>query len=353
MANIELRGISKTYGAGAAVDDINLAIGEGEFFSLLGPSGCGKSTMLRMIAGFITPSHGRVLIGGEDVTDLPPEKRNVGIVFQNYAIFPHLNVFENVAFGLRLRKVGREEIKARAAAVLDQVGLSGYGERFQRQLSGGEQQRVALARVLVTEPKILLLDEPLSALDKNKREEMKVWIQEMQKRLSITTVYVTHDQDEALTMSDRIAVMNKGKIAQIGSPTEIYEQPRSAFVTNFVGHSNLLDVTVVSGGETPVVSLGETHLSAHSETQFAGGQAAQLAVRPENVVIDPPADYVRLRAIVTSETYQGPIIRYRADVAGQEITIERQNQAGLVRYAPGAEITIGWAPQRSSLLPIE
>ena len=235
MSFVTLEDISKSYGRTLAVESLDLGIGRGEFFSLLGPSGCGKTTTLRMLAGFVTPSSGRILIGGEDITRLPPEARNIGIVFQNYAIFPHMSVFDNIAFGLKMRKLDRAMIRTKVEAVLEQVGLSGMRERFERELSGGQKQRVALARVLVIEPEILLLDEPLSALDKKMREEMKFWIKDIQKSVGITTVYVTHDQAEALTMSDRIAVMNKGRMLQVGTPVEIYEQPASRFIAEFIG----------------------------------------------------------------------------------------------------------------------
>ena len=225
LAAVELVGLSKAYSGAVAVSRVSLKIASGEFFSLLGPSGCGKSTTLRMVAGFVTPDEGQILIDGDDIVDRPPEKRDIGIVFQNYAIFPHMSVAENIAFGLRMRKVDRETIERRVRDALHQVGLDKYEGRYQRQLSGGEQQRVALARVLVTRPRILLLDEPLSALDKNLREEMKYWIKGLQRSLGITTIYVTHDQSEALTMSDRIGVMNKARVVQIGSPVEIYERP--------------------------------------------------------------------------------------------------------------------------------
>jgi putative spermidine/putrescine transport system ATP-binding protein len=352
MAGIRLAGLSKAYGASLAVDNVDLEIAEGEFFSLLGPSGCGKSTMLRMIAGFVVPSSGQVLIGGDEVTALPPERRDVGIVFQNYAIFPHLNVAENVAFGLNIRKRPREEIREKVAAVLKQVGLQGYGDRYQRQLSGGEQQRVALARVLVTEPRVLLLDEPLSALDKNMREEMKLWIKDMHQRLSITTLYVTHDQDEALTMSDRIAVLNRGKVEQVGTPVEVYERPETTFVTTFVGHSNIVEVDLVSvNGEMATVRLGGREFPASARRHAASGSAVRLAVRPENVILQPAAGPVQLPARVLRETFQGPIVRYQLGFAGQTIVCERQNQAGVRRYAPGDEVIIGWDPARSHLLP--
>jgi ABC-type Fe3+/spermidine/putrescine transport system ATPase subunit len=244
MSFVEFQRVTKKFGSTVAVDDLDIAIKQGEFFSLLGPSGCGKSTTLRMLAGFLTPSSGRIKVNGRDITDLPPEARGIGIVFQNYAIFPHMNVFDNIAFGLVERGESKSEIKRKVEAALEQVGLSGFGERYERELSGGQKQRVALARVLVIEPEILLLDEPLSALDKKMREEMKFWIKDIQKSIGITTIYVTHDQSEALTMSDRIAVMNDGKMLQVGTPVEIYEEPASRFIAEFIGDSNLLGVTV-------------------------------------------------------------------------------------------------------------
>ncbi|GGD95751.1 polyamine-transporting ATPase [Aureimonas endophytica] len=354
MTDIRLIKLTKSYGASRAVDNVDLLIENGEFFSLLGPSGCGKSTTLRMIAGFVQPSEGRIWLGDEDVTDLPPEKRGIGIVFQNYAIFPHMNVAENVAFGLKMRKVPKAEIARKVEAVLAQVGLKGYDERYSRQLSGGEQQRVALARVLVTEPRILLLDEPLSALDKNMREEMKFWIKDLQRKLGITTVYVTHDQDEALTMSDRIGVMQKSRLVQVGSPEEIYERPRTLFVTSFIGHSNILDIEV--RGPTPGgarVAFAGTDFETRSAPGLGAGTKAKLVVRPENVVVDPdalPAGAIPFPATVLSETYQGPIVRYRLSVGGQELVAERQNQAHVRRLAPGAAVLAGWDPARCEAL---
>ena len=263
MSDVELSNLTKRYGETLAVDDLSLRVEEGEFFSLLGPSGCGKTTTLRMIAGFVRPNDGRVLIGGEDMTLLPPEKRGIGIVFQNYAIFPHMNVFDNIAFGLKMRKAPRREIRVRVQRALDQVNLGGYERRYQRELSGGEQQRVALARVLITEPKILLLDEPLSALDKKLREEMKYWIKELQQSLGITTVYVTHDQGEALTMSDQIAVMNRARVVQIGAPDAVYEHPADRFVTDFIGESNILEARVAAVNEHECrIAIGGIELAA-------------------------------------------------------------------------------------------
>ena len=352
MSDIQLKKLTKSYGSHVAVAGIDLHIAEGEFFSLLGPSGCGKSTTLRMIAGFVQPTSGEVLIGFDDVTALPPEKRDIGIVFQNYAIFPHMNVADNIAFGLKLRKRPREEIRKRVTDALAQVGLSGYQDRYQRQLSGGEQQRVALARVLVTEPRILLLDEPLSALDKSLREEMKYWIKDLQKKLGITTVYVTHDQDEALTMSDRIGVMQKAQVVQVGTPQDIYERPKTLFVTTFIGHSNVMDVTVRSGGgQDMTVLIDGRPVPTWGPENLAPGQAVKLVVRPESVLIGPDETMpIRLPATVLSETYQGALLRYRLAIGGQEIVAERQNQSGNERFDPGTSVMVGWDPGRSEAL---
>jgi putative spermidine/putrescine transport system ATP-binding protein len=352
MAALRLIDLTKLYGASRSVDGIDATIGEGEFFSLLGPSGCGKSTTLRMIAGFVTPSSGRILIGDDDITPLPPERRGIGIVFQNYAIFPHMNVAENIAFGLRLRHVPKDEITRRVTDALRQVGLSGFGDRYQRQLSGGEQQRVALARVLVTEPRILLLDEPLSALDKSLREEMKFWIKDLQRKLNITTIYVTHDQDEALTMSDRIAVMQKGKIVQVGTPEAIYERPETLFVTSFIGHSNVLDVSVLAKPDFELLlRLGDWSIAAPVSAFSKIDMAARLAIRPENVIIgEKPGAPIQLPATVLDVTYRGPLLRYRLRLGTQELFAEVQNQAGHQRYEPGTAVTIGWDPSCSVVL---
>ncbi len=355
VSDIRLEQLTRSYGTAKAVDNVSLSIAEGEFYSLLGPSGCGKSTTLRMVAGFVAPTSGRILIGGQDVTDLPPERRGIGIVFQNYAIFPHMSVAENIAFGLKLRRKSRDEIRTAVTDALAQVGLSGFEDRYQRNLSGGQQQRVALARVLVTQPQILLLDEPLSALDKALREEMKFWIKDLQQRLGITTIYVTHDQDEALTMSDRIGVMRAGRVEQSGTPREIYEEPATLFVTTFIGQSNVLEVMVGPRDcEYASATLEGHRLVAAGGAGIAEGVPARLVVRPENILMGEEVarnSLVSLEARVLGETYQGAMMRYRLSLGAQELVAERQNQSHLTRWHPGDTVKIGWDPGRARLLP--
>ena len=355
MSYVELRGLTKRYGQTLAVDDVSLLIQKGEFFSLLGPSGCGKSTTLRMIAGFVGPDTGDIEIGGEMVTRLPPERRGLGIVFQNYAIFPHMHVYDNIAFGLRMRKVSKDEIGRRVHAALEQVGLAGYEARYQRQLSGGEQQRVALARVLITQPSILLLDEPLSALDKKLREEMKYWIKDLQHRLAITTIYVTHDQGEALTMSDRIAVMNRGQVVQVGSPNEIYERPVNRFVTDFIGESSILTARVakLNGGEC-TLAIGDFLFQAPRREGVAVDTEVSLALRPEQILLGDEAKAPganKLRARVIDSTYQGAMVRYRLDLAGQTVVAERPNRADVDVLHADAEVEVSWKPEATEILP--
>ncbi len=357
MAVVELQGLTKAYNGQIAVSDTNLKIASGEFFSLLGPSGCGKSTTLRMLAGFVTPDAGRILIDGEDIVSRPPEKRDIGIVFQNYAIFPHMNVADNIGFGLRMRKADRATIAKKVGDALKQVGLAGYEKRYQKQLSGGEQQRVALARVLVTEPRILLLDEPLSALDKTLREEMKYWIKDLQKSLGITTIYVTHDQSEALTMSDRIGVMSKSRVVQVGSPTEIYERPADLFVTTFIGESNLLDAKVEKAAREglDLILPDGSRVPAPPREGLAAGRRVKLVIRPENLRLGDAAaeGAASLPATVEARIYQGALIRYRVNAGGQSLVAEAQNQADQRQYEPGAAVIASWRPERTEALPVD
>jgi len=279
---VELRGVSKRFGDVAAVDDVSLHIGDGEFFSLLGPSGCGKTTTLRMIAGFEMPTDGEIVIQGQPMGATPPYRRQVNTVFQSYALFPHLTVAENVAFGLQMKKVAKSEIASRVAETLRLVRLDNYGQRRPKQLSGGQQQRVALARALVNQPAVLLLDEPLGALDLKLRKELQLELRGLQERVGITFVYVTHDQEEALTMSDRIAVMDKGKVLQIGSPTEIYERPTCRFVADFIGETNFLRGSVVqSSPQQATVKVGDLVVEGYTPQPVPVGQPVTVSIRPE------------------------------------------------------------------------
>lgn len=346
MANVNITGLSKYYGTNLAVDDISLDIKEGEFFSFLGPSGCGKSTTLRMIAGFEETHIGDIEVGGENVSALPPEARDIGFVFQNYAIFPHMNVYDNIAFGLRLRKMADAELDTRVRAALEQVGMTGFENRFQREMSGGQQQRVALARVLVTEPRILLLDEPLSALDKNLREEMKFWIKNLQVSLGITTIYVTHDQGEALTMSDRIAVMHEGKISQVGTPREIYEQPQNRFVTEFIGISNILPCQLVENNtDAAVIDIGGVKLKSSAAQNAIIGDKCVLAIRPEAVFVDvkeTSSGWNSVKLPLKTITFQGAAVRFEFELGGHSLIAEVPNHHETPKVEVGDELFVSW-----------
>ncbi|MGY2049741.1 ABC transporter ATP-binding protein [Methylobacterium sp. JK268] len=313
--------ISKSFGALQALKPLSLTIGGGEMLALLGPSGCGKTTTLRIIAGFEAPDTGQVLIGGEDVTDLPPNRRGLGMVFQNYSLFPHMSVAENVAYGLKMRGVKASERRAQVRRMLDLVRLGQYEDRQIHQLSGGQQQRVALARSLVTNPSVLLLDEPLGALDKNLRERMQFELREIQRRLGITSIIVTHDQEEALTMSDRVAVMAEGRIVQVGPPTEVYDRPRTRFVSEFLGTANIFAGTVAdrAGPQDWAISLdldGERRSLVRSEEPLAAGRRVLLAVRPERLAIGSGAEG-GIPARVQDVVFRGSYFAYELAVPGQ------------------------------------
>ncbi len=293
MPEVKLERVTKRYGKVTAVDRLDLVVHDGEILTLLGPSGCGKTTTLRCIAGFIVPDEGRIFLGEEEVTRLPPEQRDIGFVFQNYALWPHMTVFQNLAFGLQLRRTPKEEIRERVREVLSLVRLSGMEDRYPRQLSGGQQQRVALARALVLRPRVLLLDEPLSNLDAKLREEMRFEIRELQRQLGITAIYVTHDQAEALVLSDRIAVLNEGRLVQLGTPEEIYQRPANRFVAGFIGLSSFIEARVVEVEvETAVLETEDGIRLRVPRNALAEGQAVTLAVRPEHVEVleGSPAD---------------------------------------------------------------
>ncbi|MBN8931864.1 MAG: ABC transporter ATP-binding protein [Rhizobium pusense] len=338
MTEVSIEKLTKDYGSSLAVNGISVKIADGEFISLLGPSGCGKTTTLKMIAGFEDATSGAIRFDGRDVVNVPAEKRDIGMVFQNYALFPHMTVAQNLAFGLEMRKVPKAEIASRTARVLDMVQLSGYAERYPRQLSGGQQQRVALARALVIEPKILLLDEPLANLDAKLREEMRVFIRDLQKRVGITTVYVTHDQAEAMTMSDRVVVMFGGRIAQYGSPADIYERPASLEVAQFVGQVNIVSGKLVStdtnGQARVATAFGE--LSVSGVKAGPDGQVT-LVLRPEAIELSVPGQG-GIPAIVAACYYSGSLVDYRLRLAsGETINVQTFPRH---RFAPGDAVSI-------------
>ena len=340
MTEVSIEKLTKSYGNARAVNAISMKIAEGEFISLLGPSGCGKTTTLKMIAGFEDATEGAIRFDGHDVVNTPAEKRDIGMVFQNYALFPHMTVEQNLAFGLEMRKVAKPQMRERIAKVLDMVQLKGYEARYPRQLSGGQQQRVALARALVIEPKILLLDEPLANLDAKLREEMRVFIRDLQRRVGITTVYVTHDQAEAMTMSDRVVVMFSGHIAQIGTPTDIYERPENREVAEFVGQVNLIDAVVEDTANGQVVvrsALGRFAVPDH--TGAAKGTSVTLALRPEAIELTPAKEGAsQTEATVLASYYSGSLMDYRLQLANGDLLHAQTFPS--TRFGPGDRVAV-------------
>ena len=355
MGSVRLEQISKVFKDTVAVDDVSLTIEEGEFFSLLGPSGCGKTTTLRMIGGFEDPTSGRIHLGGRDVTAEPPFKRNVNTVFQSYALFPHLNVFENVAYGLKRKKVASAEIKTRVEDMLGLVDLPGYGERKTTQLSGGQQQRVALARALVNRPEVLLLDEPLGALDLKLRKQMQIELKRIQSEVGITFIYVTHDQEEAMTMSDRIVLMNAGRMEQIGPPQEVYEFPATEFVAGFLGASNLLDGEVegIDGARAKVRLRAGEVVKVPAERLPERSGAVRVGVRPEKLTIESGAvsgsRENSIPATVLVSTYTGVSTDYECETEdGARITVYVQNLGGSGEpVVAGTKVRVAWDPQHT------
>ncbi len=338
MSQVSLINLNKSFGEVIAVRNLDLEIQQGEFFSFLGPSGCGKTTTLRMIAGFEFPATGRILFDGKDVTVLPANRRNAGMVFQNYALFPHMTVFENVAFGLQARKIAKTEIRRRVRDALKLVELTNLAPRKVTELSGGQQQRVALARAIVIEPMILLLDEPLSNLDAKLRVETRDEIRALQRRLGITTIYVTHDQEEALSLSDRIAVMNQGICHQVGTPAEIYQNPRDRFVARFVGNSNILEgiFSEIREGlfQVEIAPDWRVQVESNSNDSFINGQSVSISLRPESISLDnrSDSDLNVFEGTIQKVSYSGAIIDYEVDVFGHILRIKRFiNENGLKR----------------------
>jgi putative spermidine/putrescine transport system ATP-binding protein len=351
MSFLELTGVQKRFGNTVAVENFDLAAEKGEFVSFLGPSGCGKTTTLRMIAGFEQPTAGTIMIDGEDVTYKNPNKRNVGMVFQSYALFPNMTVADNVGFGLKVRKRPNDQIRKRVGELLEIVNLGDKGKRYPYQLSGGQQQRVALARALAFEPQVLLLDEPLSALDAKIRVALRHEIRSIQRQLGITTVYVTHDQEEALSLSDRVVVMSEGRMEQLGTPFEIYNFPSTAFVASFVGTLNVLDGTVVDVGRGEI-SISDQTVNITRKFEAKAGQPVKVALRPEMVSLeDRPIGCSRLTGKVTDVSFLGSIVRMRIQIgmgeafangAGQVVILDEFNEPSLKLPNLGDTVTVSF-----------
>jgi len=349
-SDVRLEGVTKRFDDVAAVDDISLAIEPGQFFALLGPSGCGKTTTLRMIGGFEEPTAGSIYLGDRDVVGLPPYKRDVNTVFQSYALFPHLSIFENVAFGMRRQRVRGKQLAGRVRSILELVDLHGLEARKPRQLSGGQQQRVALARALVNKPRVLLLDEPLGALDLKLRRQMQLELKLIQSELGVTFIHVTHDQEEAMTMADTIAVMNGGRVEQLGPPSELYERPQTAFVAGFLGVSNLLPGTVAGPDAIRLDGGAEVKVAADSLRGRSGRVA--VGIRPEKIRIgeDHPNT---LTGKVFESAYVGVSTQYVVDTPAGRLTVYVQNmESGALRASPGDPITVGFDPEATFVVEL-
>jgi spermidine/putrescine ABC transporter ATP-binding subunit len=347
MSVVEVDRVEKRYGSVVALGGVSLTFADGEFFGLLGPSGSGKTTLLRAIAGFVAPDSGVIRLEGKDIGHTPVHRREIGMVFQNYALFPHMSVFDNVAFGLTVRGQRGDAVQKRVSEMLGLVRLAGFEARQPRQLSGGQQQRVALARALVTRPKLLLLDEPLGALDKRLRQQMQIELKQIQREVGITTIFVTHDQEEALTLSDRIAIFNEGRVVQAGKPLEVYERPMTAFAANFLGDANFFEGKIEAGGRI-ATSLGSL---VTSDPLPIAGSPAMIAVRPEKITLTGTgaASVVgnnRLEGRLTQAVYSGMSTTYKIDVNGREVTVFEQNK-GAPSLTPGTTVRLEWAPAHS------
>ena len=351
---LRFENVAKHYGDVRAVDDVSIDVGREEFLTLLGASGSGKTTLLMTVAGFTMPDQGRIVLDGEDITWLPPSLRNIGVVFQSYALFPHMTVSENVAYPLRVRKVPRRESEERTERALELVQLGGFGARMPSQLSGGQQQRVALARAVVFEPRLLLMDEPLGALDKKLREYMQLEIKQLQRQLRITVIYVTHDQSEALTMSDRIAIMNDGRFEQVGSPEGLYRAPANRFVADFIGETCFFGAVVegTEGGVT-VARAGGGTIRYPTDEPVEIGREVELMVRPEAVRIAGPETSAdnRLDGVVTEAIYLGELTRCHVRLGdGQRLVMKQQNMDGVPQIRSGDRVTVSWSVRDTRLV---
>ena len=357
MSRVEFKAVSMHYDTVAALDDVSLAIEEGEFFGLLGPSGSGKTTLLRAIAGFVVPDAGDIHIGARDLAAVPVHRRDIGMVFQHYALFPHMSVWDNVAFGLSVRRVGGAEVANRVKAMLDLVQLEGLEARRPAQLSGGQQQRVALARALITRPQVLLLDEPLGALDKRLRQQMQVELRQIQREIGTTTVFVTHDQEEALTLSDRIALLDAGRIVQVGTPRDVYERPRTAFAAQFLGDANFFTGRLAPGSDAATRIRLEPGIELRaSEPPPDSARPVTLAVRPEKLDIvaagshTPPGNNV-LAGRVTQSVYAGSSVTYRISTQAGSVTVFEQSRGSLT-FELDNEVVLSWSPEHTVVLSV-
>jgi spermidine/putrescine ABC transporter ATP-binding subunit len=351
-ARLQLIELTKVYGDVVAADRVTLDIAPGEFITLLGPSGSGKTTTLMMVAGFVIPTSGQILVNGEDIAFRPPHKRNIGMVFQNYALFPHMTVAENIAFPLKMRKWPRDRIEQAVREALQLVRLPGFEQRYPRQLSGGQQQRVALARALVFRPPVLLMDEPLGALDKKLREEMQLEIKHIQKSLNITTIYVTHDQEEALTMSDRIAVMRDGRIEQIGTPRELYERPASEFVASFIGESNFLMGRLERrDGHAYLVTEDGWRVAIPDAEDLPAGEQVTVALRPERIVLGERRGENHAEATIEEIIYVGEATKFRVRLLGDRLlTVKQPSRLETMRWQRGERVLLSWRAEDAVLL---
>ncbi len=355
---VRFAGVEKTYdGETLVVRDLDLDIAAGEFLTLLGPSGSGKTTTLMMLAGFEVPTRGTIFVGGEDITRVPPHKRGIGMVFQNYALFPHMSVAENLAFPLGVRGIGKAERKERVAGALEMVRMQDYGGRMPGQLSGGQQQRVALARALIFEPKLVLMDEPLGALDKQLREHMQYEIKDLHQRLGVTVIYVTHDQSEALTMSDRVAVFNKGRVQQVAPPRDIYERPETAFVAQFIGENNRIDATIehLSGTRATALTTPGDRIACEAAAGAKAADRVLLSIRPESVSLVEPGTVVdnKFAATIANIIYHGDHMRLTLTTKGGHEFIVKAPVREAKNASIGAGVEIGWRAEDARALPID